>query len=70
MQKAKKIIELLLDSLPDSHVNNDDTTWLFCWEELSDEAQQIVINARQSATDFLTSLEEQERNKSNDNNNL
>jgi len=52
MEEAKKIINTLLASLPDS-IHPDDESWDWCWEELSGDAQEEVKEARRIALNFL-----------------
>lgn len=47
--KQSEIIQLLLNHLPDSNFYNGDDCWDWCWNELSDEAQEAVKDARQKA---------------------
>lgn len=50
--KVKKVINALLDNLPDS-IHLDDESWDWCWEELSGDAQEEVKEARRIALNFL-----------------
>ena len=50
--KAIEIIKQLMQVLPDHTGGN---TWTWCWEELSDEAQEKVKTARHQAHTFLIS---------------
>lgn len=52
MDEIKKVINLLLDNLPDS-IHEDDESWNWCWEELSGEAQEQVKAVRAVALNFL-----------------
>lgn len=49
---AINVIALLLDHLPDS-LHPDDKTWEWCWNELSDRAQDSVQNVRREAIELL-----------------
>lgn len=48
----KAMIELLLNVLPDSDHKND-SSWDWCWEELSSEAQEEVKKVRRIALEIL-----------------
>jgi hypothetical protein len=52
IQRARTIIEMLLNHLP-NNVYYDDPTWDYAWEELSLDAQDNVQKARAMAADFL-----------------
>jgi hypothetical protein len=59
-----EVIKKLLEVLPDSEMHIDDISWEWCWNELSDEVQQRVKEARRMALDYLrrpTSVEQEER---------
>jgi hypothetical protein len=48
---ATKVIRQLLKALPDSyHIN---ACWNWCWNELDDESQEFVKQARQAGEDYL-----------------
>lgn len=47
------IILLLLDHLPDS-AHDDDESWLWCWNELSDDAQEAVKDVRRCVREFIS----------------
>lgn len=51
-QNLTQIIEMLLTVLPDSTCDHD-PSWEYCWNELSDDAQELVVAARHEALDLL-----------------
>lgn len=48
-----EIVQLLVNHLPDSN-HHDDPTWEIAWDELSDDAQEEVKNARRAAWEFIS----------------
>lgn len=52
MDEIKKLINLLLDNLPDS-IHSEDESWDWCWNELSGEAQEQVKKVRTEALKLL-----------------
>jgi hypothetical protein len=50
---ADEVILKLLSVLPDNEILHDDISWGWCWDELSDEAQEEVKKARRMALDYL-----------------
>lgn len=53
LAEAQEVIKKLLHYLPDSEHNNGDESWRYCWDELSDRAQDAVTNIRAEAQVFL-----------------
>ncbi len=49
---ASGVIKMLLAVLPDS-IRDHDKSWEYCWNELSDDAQEQVVEARRKALKFL-----------------
>lgn len=47
-----EIVQLLVDHLPDT--KQGDVTWEWAWNELSDDAQEAVKNARRAAWEFVS----------------
>lgn len=47
-----KVIKMLLAVLPDS-IRDYDPSWEYCWNELSDDAQEQVVEARHEAMQLL-----------------
>ncbi len=50
-EKLEQVINQLLSCLPDS--DHNDPCWEWCWDELNDEAQQQVKEARRMALNYL-----------------
>ena len=50
-QKVRAIILQLLEHLPDSY--HKDKSWVWCWDELSGDAQDLVKNIRKEANKLL-----------------
>jgi len=57
--EVNEIIKKLLSVLPDSEMH-DDKCWDWCWEELSDKAQEEVKEARGIALKYLRGEEDEE----------
>jgi len=53
--KVEALIEHLLKVLPDAR-HADDSSWDWCWNELSGEAQDAVWDARRAANETLAAL--------------
>lgn len=53
IDEAKTLIKDLLAHLPDNIKHDEDETWSWCWNELSDQAQIQVKETRKKARDFL-----------------
>ncbi len=51
-EKAQAVIVKLLKVLPDS-IHDHDASWGYCWNELSDDAQEQVKAAGREAAWFL-----------------
>lgn len=52
MEEAIKLIEELLNVLPDS--NHDGIRcWDWCWDELDDKSQESVKTVRRKAKEFI-----------------
>jgi hypothetical protein len=49
---AVRVIRLLCDYLPDAE--QPEECWDWCWNELNDDAQEAVKNARGEAEAFLS----------------
>ena len=57
MEEIVALISELLDHLPDSSKWQNDETWKWCWDELSDEAQGKVALVRRKAVILLLEIE-------------
>ena len=56
LEVAKDAIKKLLSNLPDS-IHEDDDSWNWGWEELFEEAQEAVKDARNEANKALAKIE-------------
>ena len=56
MEEIVALIGELLDHLPDSSKWQNDETWKWCWDELSDEAQGKVALVRRKAVILLLEI--------------
>jgi len=54
-------VDLLLDTLPDTCMFDDDPSWDWAWNELSGDAQSRVKFARDEAIAALAPFEEQKK---------
>ena len=52
LEEAKRIIQLLLDHLPNARASKGED-WDWCWNELSSDSQESVEKAFSEATKFL-----------------
>jgi hypothetical protein len=50
---ADEVIKKLLEVLPDNEIHDNDISWEWAWDELSDIAQEEVKEAREMVLDYL-----------------
>ena len=56
-RKIRAVIIQLLRHLPDSS-HDDDESWDWCWNELSNDAQEAVRSVRRKAVELIEVLSE------------
>lgn len=56
-----KTVQALLDVLPDNCKHEDDQTWMWAYQELSDEAQEAIQKARREAVAAVNLIADGER---------
>ncbi len=54
------VIRQLMAALPDS-MHDDDDSWIWCWDELSEQAQDLVKAARRAGSEALETTQETRR---------
>jgi len=50
-----EVIKLLLNHLPDTEFYKE-PCWQYCWDELDDDAQEEVKNARRKALEYIDEI--------------
>jgi len=64
LRKMVALVGELLDCLPDSSKwDSSDDTWDWCWEELSNGAQNRIVKVRHKAIGLLSEVEKAQKGK-------